>query len=77
MMSANEAEVTVMSSGTDPATPPPSSDRNLSVEELARLQGVRPIGTVDELARDDVFETDEELDEFLEFITATRHRDVI
>jgi hypothetical protein len=48
-----------------------------SVEELARRQGVRPIASVDELARDDVFESDEELDEFLAFIQRMRHSDVI
>jgi hypothetical protein len=44
-----------------------------SVEELARQQGVGPIASVDELARDDVFESDEELDEFLSFIRMIRH----
>jgi hypothetical protein len=48
-----------------------------SVEELARQQGVGPIVSVDELARDDVFESDEELDEFLSFIQMIRHSNVI
>jgi hypothetical protein len=34
-------------------------------DELARRQGVQPIASVDELARPDLFESDEELDEFL------------
>jgi len=54
-----------------------SESRRLTVEELARQQGVRPIASVDELARDDVFESDEELDEFLSFIQRMRHSDVI
>jgi hypothetical protein len=49
----------------------------LSVEELARQQGVRPIASVDEMARDDVFESDEELDEFLDFVATMRRSDII
>jgi hypothetical protein len=41
-------------------------------EELARRQGVRPIASVDELARPDLFESDEELDEFLADLYASR-----
>jgi hypothetical protein len=42
------------------------------VEELARQQGVRPIRSADELARDDVWESDEELDAFLADLSAPR-----
>ncbi|HEU5108812.1 MAG TPA: hypothetical protein VFT95_09665 [Micromonosporaceae bacterium] len=38
---------------------------HVPAEELARRQGVRPIESVDELARPDLFESDDELDEFL------------
>ena len=46
---------------------------HVPVEELLRRQGVRPIESVDELAGADLFESDEELDEFIEFIHASRH----
>ena len=42
------------------------------LEEQARRKCVRPIASVDEL-RADVFESDEELDEFLADLEAFRH----
>jgi hypothetical protein len=35
-------------------------------------RGIRPIESVDELARDDIFESDEELDAFLADLYASR-----
>jgi hypothetical protein len=46
---------------------------HVPIEELARRQGVRPIESVDELARPDLFESDEELAEFLADLYASRH----
>lgn len=43
----------------------PQDEGQIPVEELARRQGVRPIKSVDELARDGIWESDEELDAFL------------
>lgn len=43
----------------------PQDEGQVPVEELARRQGVRPIKSVDELARDGIWESDEELDAFL------------
>ena len=43
------------------------------LEEQARRKGVRPISSVDEL-RAEVFESDEELDEFLADLAEFRHR---
>ncbi|MEV4656274.1 hypothetical protein [Micromonospora sp. NPDC049301] len=40
--------------------------------ELARRQGVRPITSVNDLARPDLFESDEELDAFLVDLYASR-----
>lgn len=40
--------------------------------ELARRQGLRPITSVDDLARPGTFESDEELDEFLADLYASR-----
>jgi hypothetical protein len=45
----------------------------LSVEELARQQGVSTVATVEALASDEIFETDEELNEFLTFVREQRN----
>jgi hypothetical protein len=60
---------------TNGAEPLPewSTAEHVPVAELARRQGVRPIESVDELARPDLFESDEELDEFLAMVYADRH----
>lgn len=42
------------------------------LDEQARRKGVRPVASIDEL-RADVFESDEELDEFLADLEAFRH----
>ena len=46
---------------------------HVPAEELARRQGVRPVESVDDLARPGLFESDEELDEFLAMVDADRH----
>lgn len=43
----------------------PYDEAQVPTEELVRRQGVRPIGSADELARDGIWESDEELDAFL------------
>ncbi|MGC4804643.1 hypothetical protein [Micromonospora sp. DT233] len=40
--------------------------------ELARRQGVRPVASIDDLARPDLFESDDELDDFLVDLYASR-----
>jgi hypothetical protein len=45
------------------------------LDEQARRKGVQPIASVDEL-RADVFESDEELDEFLSDLDSFRHTGV-
>jgi len=51
-------------------------DDLVPLEELiGRTAGAHPISSVDEL-RSDAFETDEELDEFLAFVTESRHADL-
>lgn len=52
--------------------PPPRP--RLSVEELLGAKNTQPIHSLDDLAAD-TFESDEELDEFLAFTYAERHRD--
>ncbi len=48
------------------------STAHVPAEELARRQGVRPVASVDELARPGLFESDEELEEFLADLYASR-----
>jgi hypothetical protein len=43
------------------------------LDEQARRKGIRPISSVDEL-RADVFESDEDLDDFLADLAEFRHR---
>ena len=50
----------------------PQDDNDVPIEELARRQGVRPIKSVDELARDGIFESVGELEEFLAEVRAMR-----
>lgn len=47
-----------------------------SVEELLAEKNTQPIRSLDDLAAD-TFESNEELEEFLAFIYAERHRDVV
>lgn len=47
-----------------------------TLEEQLRRKGVRPIESEDDLACDDIFETDEELDEFLAYTYAARRTDL-
>ncbi|MET7294837.1 hypothetical protein ABZS79_22360 [Streptomyces griseoloalbus] len=57
----------------DFSSPPPRP--RLSVEELLAGKNTQPIRSLDDLAAD-TFESDEELEEFLAFTYAERHRDV-
>jgi heme oxygenase len=65
-----------VSSTTDQPEPSPADDF-VSTEELVRRQGVKPITSVDELAAaEDPFESDEEYEEFLADLYASRHADI-
>jgi hypothetical protein len=68
--------VLVTTSGAE--FPEPSGLRRASVpvEELARRKGVRPVESVDEMAQDGVFESDQELEEFLAQVYAAREADL-
>lgn len=50
----------------------PRQAPHVPAEEQARRQGVKPIATVDDLVHDGAFESDEELDEFLADLYASR-----
>jgi hypothetical protein len=52
--------------------PPDSREGHVSVAELAGRQGIGPIESVEELSRPGTFESDEELDEFLADLYASR-----
>lgn len=69
-------EVIATSTDAEPA-PRPGRDTDLApLEELIRqTPGAHPIRSVDEL-RSGAFDTDEELDEFLAFVTRSRHADL-
>jgi hypothetical protein len=49
---------------------------HVPVAELARRQGVGPVESVDDLVRPGAFESDEELDEFLADLYASRHAEL-
>ncbi|MGD0934840.1 MAG: hypothetical protein ABR922_09745 [Streptosporangiaceae bacterium] len=57
--------------GAEHAEQPPR-DEPVPVEELARRQGVRPVESVDNVARPGLFESDEEWQEFLADLYASR-----
>jgi hypothetical protein len=65
------SEVVVMSSHAErvPEWPPVE---HVPAEELARRQGVRPLVSADELIEPGMFESDDELDEFLKDLYASR-----
>ena len=49
--------------------------RSVSVEELARQQGVRPVSSVDDMQAD-LWDSDEELEQFLADVRAPRQADL-
>jgi hypothetical protein len=55
-------------------TPRPGAREAL--EEALRREGVQPITSVDDWAGDGIFESDDELDEFLDFTHAARRADI-
>jgi hypothetical protein len=68
-------EVPVNTPDADRSMYPPVRPR-LSVEELLSAKNTQAIRSLDDLAAD-TFESDDELQEFLTFTYAERHRDVI
>jgi hypothetical protein len=69
------AEVVPMSTSAEHPEHAPGGDLTPLDELIRQTPGAHPIGSVDEL-RSDAFGTDEELDEFLAFITESRHADL-
>ena len=54
----------------------PRAERQGTLEELFRAKGARPIESADDLACDGVFESDEELEEFIAYTYAARRADL-
>jgi hypothetical protein len=48
----------------------------VSVQELARRKGVRPVQSLEAMARPGLFDSDEDLDAFLSHVHASRHADL-
>lgn len=65
-------EVVRMSSNPAEPVPTAPADDEVTLDELARRQGVKPVMSVDDMTRPDLFESDEELDEFLADLYASR-----
>lgn len=61
-----------MTSGNAEPLPQLPSAGHVPPEELVRRQGARLITSVADMARPDLFETDEKLDEFLAEVYAAR-----
>jgi hypothetical protein len=61
-----------MSSNAEPLPAWPSGAKHVAAAELARRQGVQPVTSVEDLARPELFESDDELDEFLTDLYASR-----
>jgi hypothetical protein len=62
-----------MTSNSAERLPEWGTAEHVPADELVRRQGVRPIESVDELVYPGAFESDEELDEFLADLYASRH----
>jgi hypothetical protein len=69
--------MSTMSSGAEYVEQPPVARRHHeSLDEQVRRRGLKPITSVDDLVCDGIFDTDEELDEFLTYTYAARRSDL-
>ncbi|HEY6310680.1 MAG TPA: hypothetical protein VIY52_07720 [Streptosporangiaceae bacterium] len=50
--------------------------RSESIEEQVKRKGIRPVESVEDMAQDGVFESDEEVEQFLAHVYAARHADL-
>jgi len=66
-----------MATGSADFRPVQEPDGPVPIEELIRQQRVPAVRTVEDLATNDVFDSDEELDEFLAFVTEQRHANLV
>ena len=76
VMGKYQDEVVIMTSEhREPALEPPAADE-ASVKELAHRQGVQPVASVEDMARPGLFDSDQEWNEFLADLYASRRADV-
>ena len=47
-----------------------------SIDEQMRRKGIRPVQSIEDMAQDGVFESDDELEQFLAHVYAARHADL-
>jgi len=57
---------------TTPSSRDPERRRHLTIAELVAARGITPISSVDELAEPGAFESDEEVEDFLADLYASR-----
>ena len=62
-------------SSTDYTGEPPET-RPESIDEQVKRKGIRPAESIEDMAQDGVFESDEEVEEFLAHVYAARHADL-
>ncbi len=74
-MMENEAEVIVATNDAEYPLHESLDEDELSRDGLARRQGTRPVRNMHDMARPHVLESDEELEEFLAHVAASRHAD--
>lgn len=65
-----------MTSGAESGRDSSSGGGRVSLDELARRKGVRPVASLEEIREDGVFGSDEELGEFLQYVQVARHSDL-
>ncbi len=65
-----------MSSGAEHIEQLPAGHRHESLDEQVRRRGLKPITSVADLVCEGIFDTDEELDEFLAYTYAARRSDL-
>jgi hypothetical protein len=74
MMDRTHGEVAV-ATGAEPTGRPRRRGR-LSLDELARRKGIQPVTSMEDMAQDGVFESDEEVDAFIAHVYASRRADL-
>jgi hypothetical protein len=47
-----------------------------SIDEQVKRKGIRPVESIEDMAQDGVFESDEEVEQFLAHVYAARHADL-
>jgi hypothetical protein len=72
MMEVEPMEVAAMSTGAERGDTGRFGRVRESLDEQAKRKGARPLTSLDELRFDGIWESDEELDEFLDYLDRKR-----